>query len=1001
MLLHFQHCRCGSSRKYCSVHQCYDTSRHHLVSQTKVKLRMREDCDSSRSRRTFVGLSVYSAISDLLDHERGHCPGVSGRPKGRNLRGPFSSRVQVSPSLGVHCRKTCSVSYQDTSLKCRAPSPAGYRCPPASGSAVTRHALWRTKTPASRAGPLLQPGTGVPQPRGPLSQDMLCGVPRHQPQIQGPFSSRVQVSPSLGVCCHKTCSVAYQDTSLKSRAPSPAGYRCPPASGSAVARHALWRTKTPASNTGPLLQPGTGVPQPRGPLSQDMLCGVPRHQPQMQGPFSSRVQVSPSLGVRCRKTCSVAYQGTSLKSRAPSPAGYRCPPASGSAVARHALWRTKTPASNTGPLLQPGTGVPQPRGPLSQDMLNGVPRYQSHRPIACSQAGMLAATSWIEASVTPHSKVYLYVMSSLLASRCLLLVLLPSLCCAALFGRPHIIFILADDMGWNDVSFHGSDQIPTPNIDALAFNGVILNSQYAQPVCTPSRAALMTGKYPIHTGETVIPCNVPLCPPLSKGMQGYPLLAAEPRGLPPGKLLPEYLRELGYTNRAIGKWHLGFYKRELTPTYRGFDSHLGYWTGFVSYYDYILQDKVGEIHLHIVYKDGEFSGFDLRRNLTLARDLVGQYATDVFTDEAVRLISTHRETEPLFLYLAHLAPHAGNRGKLLEAPQEVVNKFDYIADPNRRTYAAMVSKLDDSVGRVTEALQRRGMLGDSIIVFMSDNGGSTIGDFPNWGSNYPLRGLKDTLWEGGVRVPGFIWSPLLQQTPRVSNQVMHITDWLPTLYTAAGGIPPLKGLDGVDQWEALLYDLPSPRREVLLNINEKTRTAAVRYQNYKLIIVALLVAAPSKSKVFNVSGSTNPDYNEYFGANWAAAVAPPYNSSAVTGSPAGVAVAQLYRSTYRSPTLTSRIPSLRWEASLQCTPDSPGSSCDPTVSKGGCVYDVERDPCETNDLAVDHPDLASSLRALLVRHRRTLVPQGNLPTDSFNADPAKWGGAWTTWGSGE
>nr|CAD7423308.1 unnamed protein product [Timema monikensis] len=786
-----------------------------------------------------------------------------------------------------------------------------------------------------------------------------------------------------------------------------------------------------------------------------------------------------------------------------------------------------------GPLLQPGTVVPllttlQPRGTLSQDMLSGVPRHQPHLPIACSQAGMLSATFWIEASVTPHSKVYLYVMYSLLAPRCLLLVLLPSLCCAALFGRPHIIFIVADDMymcttprtilppsvvqrskrqcsangriperhvflcpirtrmklvrpaalrrqhlllqpdsvylelqkftvsaiiitiywtgvdgeigvqilGWNDISFHGSDQIPTPNIDALAFNGVILNSQYAQPVCTPSRAALMTGKYPIHTGETVIPCNVPLCPPLSKGMQGYPLLGAEPRGLPPGKLLPEYLRELGYTNRAIGKWHLGFYKRELTPTYRGFDSHLGYWTGFVSYYDYILQDK---------YKDGEFSGFDLRRNLTLARDLVGQYATDVFTDEAVRLISTHRETEPLFLYLAHLAPHAGNRGKLLEAPQEVVNKFDYIADPNRRTYAAMVSKLDDSVGRVTEALQRKGMLGDSIIVFMSDNGASTIGDFPNWGSNYPLRGLKDTLWEGGVRVPGFIWSPLLQQTPRVSNQMMHITDWLPTLYTAAGlftlqptcewfsfatalrereqeasgqlriaspisttllcqhyisyvlfpspaslvfdrlrGIPPLDGLDGVDQWEALVYDLPSPRREVLLNINEKTRTAAVRYQNYKLII-----------------GSTNPAYNEYFGANWAAAAAPPYNASAVTGSPAGVAVAQLYMRTYRSPTLTSRIPSLRWEASLQCTPDSPGSSCDPTVSKGGCVYDVERDPCETNDLAVDHPDLASSLRALLVRHRRTLVPQGNLPTDSFNADPAKWGGAWTTWGSGE
>nr|CAD7413542.1 unnamed protein product [Timema poppensis] len=181
----------------------------------------------------------------------------------------------------------------------------------------------------------------------------------------------------------------------------------------------------------------------------------------------------------------------------------------------------------------------------------------------------------------------------------------------------------------------------------------------------------------------------------------------------------------------------------------------------------------------------------------------------------------------------------------------------------------------------------------------------------------------------------------------------------------SGGIPPLEGLDGVDQWEALLYDLPSPRREVLLNINEKTRTAAVRYQNYKLIIAA----------------SSTDRIKFYLSVRVALSLSEPL--------------------TFKSPTLTSRIPSLRWEASLQCTPDSPGSSCDPTVSKGGCVYDVERDPCETNDLAVDHPDLASSLRALLVRHRRTLVPQGNLPTDSFNADPAKWGGAWTTWGSGE
>lgn len=150
---------------------------------------------------------------------------------------------------------------------------------------------------------------------------------------------------------------------------------------------------------------------------------------------------------------------------------------------------------------------------------------------------------------------------------------------------------------------------------------------------------------------------------------------------------------------------------------------------------------------------------------------------------------------------------------------------------------AMVSKLDDSVGAVVETLEQKGMLQNSIILFLTDNGGPTMGMFSNWGSNYPLRGIKNTLFEGGIRSTSFIWSPLIVQNARVSNELIHITDWLPTFYSAAGGdisaIDP--DLDGLDQWSSLVYDLPSPRADILINIDEKDRNAALRFNNWKLI----------------------------------------------------------------------------------------------------------------------------------------------------------------------
>ncbi|PSN49058.1 hypothetical protein C0J52_10594 [Blattella germanica] len=205
--------------------------------------------------------------------------------------------------------------------------------------------------------------------------------------------------------------------------------------------------------------------------------------------------------------------------------------------------------------------------------------------------------------------------------------------------------------GWNDVSFHGSAQIPTPNIDALAYNGIILNSHYVPALCTPSRSSLMTGKYPTHTG-----------------MQHLVILAPEPWGLPlKERLMPQHLKEAGYATHAVGKWHLGFHRKEYTPTYRGFDTHYGY---------------------------------DMRRNMSIDWDARGKYSTDLFTDEAVNIINTHNsEKGPLFLYLAHLAPHTGNPEEPFQAPDEEIAKFAHIEDPERRMYAGMdVRKLGNIDG---------------------------------------------------------------------------------------------------------------------------------------------------------------------------------------------------------------------------------------------------------------------------------------------------------------
>ncbi|XP_022662665.1 arylsulfatase B-like isoform X2 [Varroa destructor] len=371
--------------------------------------------------------------------------------------------------------------------------------------------------------------------------------------------------------------------------------------------------------------------------------------------------------------------------------------------------------------------------------------------------------------------------------------------------RPNVIVILADDMGWNDVSFTGSSQIPTPNLDALASSGVMLHHHYVQPLCTPSRAALLTGMYPINTG-----------------MQHYVIRSREPWGLPLDiKLLPQYLKELGYSTHIVGKWHLGQFREEYLPTRRGFDSHLGYYNGYIDYFS----------HNHTFQQYNALDFF-----LNEKPYLTDEYATRVFTRRAQEIIRDHDVNQPLFLYFAHLAVHRATDKDPFQAPQETINKFSYVGDRNRTTFAAMLKELDISVGQVVDALARKGILDNTVILFSSDNGGQATAPMENTGSNFPLRGQKRTLFEGGTRVPAFVWSPLIRRPRRVFRGITHIVDWLPTIYHLAGGdVASLDHLDGVNIWSSLSNDAPSPRTEILYNIDPVDRNLAIRIGRYKLL----------------------------------------------------------------------------------------------------------------------------------------------------------------------
>jgi arylsulfatase A-like enzyme len=361
--------------------------------------------------------------------------------------------------------------------------------------------------------------------------------------------------------------------------------------------------------------------------------------------------------------------------------------------------------------------------------------------------------------------------------------------CSRATALPNLVIVLADDLGWNDVGWHSSD-IATPNLDRLAAQGVKLERFYSHPTCTPTRAALLTGRYASR-----------------HGLQSAVLRPWEAHGLPLSEhTLAEALRQAGYRTALVGKWHLGAGAPEQLPTRRGFELHYGQYLGSI---DHFTHRRMG--------------GLDWHRN-ERATDDVG-YSTELLAREAERVILEHDAAQPLFLLAAFSAPHAP-----VQAPPEYLARTVHLA-PERRVYGAMVAALDDAVARVHSALEQRGMLERTLVLFASDNGGSLTGG----ASNRPLRGGKAGLYEGGVRVPAFALWPGRLPAGAQSNAGLHFVDVYPTLLGLAGRASDERSeLDGRDAWPTLALGRPSPHEELLLHA-EPNRGALV-VGDWKLVL---------------------------------------------------------------------------------------------------------------------------------------------------------------------
>jgi arylsulfatase A-like enzyme len=378
---------------------------------------------------------------------------------------------------------------------------------------------------------------------------------------------------------------------------------------------------------------------------------------------------------------------------------------------------------------------------------------------------------------------------------------------AAAAPRPNIVFFLIDDLGRTDVGFMGCKDIKTPNIDKLAHGGAILESHYVQPVCSPTRAALMTGRYATHTGVYTV------VRPHSKW--GLPLQE---------RTLANALKDAGYETAITGKWHLGEFEPAYLPTARGFDHQYGHYFGALDYFTHIRDDVLDW------YRDDK----PLKEE---------GYSTHLIAQEANRLIKAKAKGKPLFLYV----PFNGVHGPL-QVPDSYMQPYVDMKNENRRKLAGMLSAVDEAIGQIVAALEESGQRENTLILFSADNGGPNPGSLS---TNGELRAGKGSIYEGGIRVCAFANWPGHVPAGVTIKEPMHAVDWFPTLVTLAGGSLEQKlPLDGRDVWPMITKGAKSPHDAILLVGGSPDRTA-VRMGDWKLLLNA------SEQDLESANDSTN------------------------------------------------------------------------------------------------------------------------------------------------
>lgn len=383
--------------------------------------------------------------------------------------------------------------------------------------------------------------------------------------------------------------------------------------------------------------------------------------------------------------------------------------------------------------------------------------------------------------------------------------------------RPNILIIMCDDLGYADVGFNGATDIRTPELDRLAAAGTVCTSAYvAHPFCGPSRMGLLSGRYPHEFGGQFNH------PPYQEGLTEYDTL-----GIPQSEtLISTVLQKAGYFTGAIGKWHLGIDK-PFHPNNRGFDDFYGFLGGGHMYFPekytgiYARQKKNGVKRINEYVFPLEHNGQPVEPK---------GYLTDELSGEAVRFLNeaAARQQQPFFLYLCYNAPHAP-----MAATEADLAEFPEIGNAKRRTYAAMVYAVDRGVGRMVQTLKQNGQFDNTLILFLSDNGGK-----PSLGaSNAPLRGRKGDTWEGGFRVPMFWHWPGKIPAQKVDFPVSSL-DFYPTFTALAGGrIPPGKKLDGKNIFQGLEAGENPRKGDLIFSLRHRNSYSdvSVRRDDWKVV----------------------------------------------------------------------------------------------------------------------------------------------------------------------